>query len=220
MLPIYRMVDSVPVYRYPRPDEIREIIEWAMSSAGTRKRAQALIRKKYRCYLSVNIMFKNFVRNPIPYYAEPPVLSLKHLVVTGRARGRCNVIKRLEEMGLSVNPYSSFSRRRGKCFGFYCKSYDELFSIVERLGKCIDGVIINNAVWTMDVGRHINLRKLIDAGFAPSLRWGGVHGVVEWWKVTVFHTGKIRINGATTPEDARLVAGKLYGLLLKLGAIM
>ena len=222
LLPVYKEYDGVPLYLYP--DNVEEIRQYILERFGSVKRARSLLRNELRCFLSENAIWRRIIRVDVDTFEPPPAeprLSLAVVMARG-TRPDFDYVKYLESKGLSVNPYSFASR---ECIGFYCKND---FSIIDRVlselaeRKLIRDAMIVNGVWYAKLGRPVNLARLVDSGvFVPSTSkaFKLANGVVGTAKVAVFHTGTVRIVRALTPEQARDVLGRVYGLLRAYGAI-
>lgn len=230
-LPVYRQV-SVPIYYYPPPQELQAIKELLVKKYGTVKRAKHELRRRFRCFLSENAIWRTKVYvQPVDESVEPPVKP-RVTLINVMARGvkplkDFDYLSFLRERGFKLNPYRSMSGDENKtpfCFGFYSSTFDKLASLVDDLGKrgLVDGAIIVNAVWYLRLDKPIDLSKLVNTGmFVSSMsNFKAVTGIVEGVKVTVFNTGTIRVVRAPTPEIARDVLGKTYAIMLNSNAII
>lgn len=230
VLPLYKKL-SVPIYHYPLPQQLHSIKEQLLRKYGTMKRTKREIRKKYRCFLSENAIWKTKVYIPeVTVHAVPPV-NPRVTLINVMARGllppkKFDYVSYIRNQGLKPNPYKSFSdkRRPPFCFGFYVPSFKKLEDIVDNLGArgLIDGAIVVNAVWYLKLGRPVNLSKLVKTNIfvSSTSNFKAVTGVIDGVKVTVFNTGTIRLVRATTPEIAENVVGKTYGVITESKALM
>lgn len=226
VLPLYKYV-SVPIYSHPTPSEIMSIRQVLVTRCGGVKKAKAVLRSMYRCFLSENTIWRvrvHVVR--VPGYVEPPAPVVPTLInVMVRAKAPVGeVVTALEGHGVPINPYSSPAGSAGGCVGFYVKSFEQLEEIADSLGRAglITDAMIVNAVWYMKLGKFIDLRALVNTGaFVPTAsKFKCVTGTVEDSKVTVFNTGAVRIMRAPRPDLAKTVAGKVYYLILANNAII
>ena len=227
-LPVYKNL-SVPLYYYPTPLELRTIKEILVRQYGTIKRAKAELRRRYKCFLSENAIWKTRVpEDEIDIYAKPPEYP-RPVLINVMARGIVNP-EETDYMSVlrgrvKLNPYRTPEGFKNPpfCFGFYAKKFETVEELVDELGRSglIDGAMIVNTVWYMKLGRQVNLGKLARSGYFVSMisNFKAVLGVIDGIKVTVFNTGIVRIVRAPIPAIANEIAEKLYGLLLHLNAV-
>jgi len=214
---VYKWYGGVPLY--VRPENIHEIVKSAIEEYGSKKRARAALREKYRCFLS-DISMRKVAYNSIPNYVKPPVEpELKNLVVMVRSSRKEECVEALRSLGVKINP---LTYTPGPCAGFYGEdgTVDAVLGELSRRGL-VDEAAIVNGVWYARLGGRVNLAKLSKTGsFVMSIsQFKVATGTVGSFKVTVFHTGTVRIQGAATREQAVDALGRVYALMLELGAL-
>lgn len=225
-LTLYKRVAGVPIYLYPTPAQIKEIRDEYVSRVGTLKRTRVLMRGEYRCFLSENALWKTRRMGlQLHEYVEPPSEpKLANLVVMGRATNSDCVdeaVSLLRKMGVKPNPYRS---RRGRCFGFYVSDMSMLDAVVEKLAErnLVEALMLTNGIWYVKLADKISFAPLIKSKLfivTTSKSFKYIQTYIEHYSVNLFPTGKARIILALTPEQAKDVAGRLYALLLRHGAI-
>jgi len=222
MFEVYKWYGNVPLYLYPLdPSALRSYL---IARYGSLKRGKEAMRREFRCFLSENAIWRKLVATKIDDYAEPPVRpSLALTVVMFRGvDSSFDYVSYLRSKGVEVNPYTS---PENLCFGFYCKeSFDKVDEILEELADkhLIRDAMIVNSIWYAKLGRTVNLRRLAETGiFVPSFSntFKLVTGIIGYSKVAVFYSGTVRIMRALTPEQANDVLGRLYGFMLRHGAV-
>jgi len=115
--------------------------------------------------------------------------------------------------GVKRNPYSS-----EKCGGFYARSFVDFERIVEYIVDYVEAVAIVNTVWYLSLP-PISLAPLIAAGWIPTRgNFSAVSAEFENATITLYPSGKARMTRALVPEDAEIVARKLYAYLDSIGA--
>lgn len=226
ILPLYRKV-SVPIYSHPTPSELMMIRQRLVEQCGGVKKAKSLLRSNYRCFISENAIWQVRVHKiRVNGYIEPPVAVqptlINAMVRTSVPVGK--VVEALKNIGVPVNPYSSPLDATNACIGFYARTFEQLEQIVDRLGTAglITDAMVVNAVWYMKLGKYVDLYSLVNTGIFvhTSSKFKSVTGTIDDSKITIFNTGTIRIMRAPRPDIARLIAGKVYYLLVSSNSIL
>lgn len=213
MLRLWKMVEGVPIYVRP-----------PLLTVKGRKMTVKGVHEAYRCLLSKNFNWKSRVhttRFKPPAPAPPPEkMELVVVVLTGRAKPgkKEEVIAALKAMGKRINPYS-----KGPCFGFYARTEEEIVETVARIAPLVEAVAIVNTVVYFNLGRHINLKKVAEAGFVmPSIKtFKDSYGKLNGLTLRVFFNGTIGVYGPIAPDKGELekVWSTIYWFLREAGAI-
>lgn len=243
MLPEYT-VGQHTVYLRPSPSELEDILTYLTEQYGSERRARTILRKNYRCVLSVNSFWKgkySLTYSPSDDVEPLPVRQTLMIVMTRckdtRARKKCGeIIEKLREVyPVGVNPYSI-----SDCFGFYIsnkcgspvcfeedeysrlrKPYSVLSSVLSYIKPYTELVAIVNAVWYARVNGYVVFRPLLDSYLAvPTSRFSAVRVTLNDISFTVFRTGKIRITHVLTPEDAVYASKLIHSFLKEKGALV
>jgi len=123
----------------------------------------------------------------------------------------------LRAAGARLNPY-----RSGRCLGFYARSFDDLFRLLETVADYVRAAAIVHTVWYLYYRSRVNLRVLARAGFIVSLARSTFRvamGSVNNTTVRIFQTGTVGVYGVHTPETIHVFARQLWGYMRSIGAV-
>lgn len=222
---LYRSRGSgAAVYAVTPEDLLRLEVEY-LKKYGATKDAKEALKRDYPCFVSENAFWK--VRRyrvvdveRVERAGVPLHVSL--LVVMGQGSPGEDYVSLLRRLGVKPVPYRSPETARRRCFGFYAKTYEDVYRIADALaahGAARFAVV--NGVWHAQLPSRVTFRPLLQSGYfvlSTARTFKFVKLETGMRTVLVFPSGRVRILNATVPDDAERVLDITYTLIKRYNA--
>jgi len=224
VLPVWKVVAGVPVYRHVPRTRLKEYLASVLGVEKVscyRREICHLLRCYYACMncgrkISRTRLPDEFIEPDFPYNVHMVRLALR--VKNPEDLPRVNDI--LAEAGYHVTRKLKYSRY---CAFVTLRDYNSVDDVISLVARYLEGAKIIVSLWYGRLGRYVNLRRLVESNyFVPETSdfFKLVKGLFEDTHVSVFYNGTIRVYAALTPDEGRVYMGRVYALLKRVGAIL